>query len=98
MQELARRIDRDKSTVTALVKKLHQHGYVERTADPTDGRVSLVHPTRKALALRSAFDEISAHLITTAFQGFDVQERETLVRGLEKMLRSFQQELAGTSS
>lgn len=97
MQELSRRIDRDKSTVTALVKKLQNHGLVERAADPADGRVSIVHPTRQALALRPDFDEISEQLITTAYRDFDEQEREALVRSLEKMLESFQQELAGTS-
>jgi DNA-binding MarR family transcriptional regulator len=97
MQELARRIDRDKSTVTVLVKKLQSHGFVKRTADPADGRVSIIHPTRQALALRPGFDEISEQLITTAYRGFDEQEREDLVRSLEKMLGSFQQELAGMS-
>jgi DNA-binding MarR family transcriptional regulator len=92
MQELARRIDRDKSTVTALVKKLQDHGYVERAADPADGRVSIIHPTARALALRPGFEEISQRLIATAYQGFDQEERETLVRGLEKMLDAFQKE------
>ncbi len=90
MQELARRIDRDKSTVTALIKKLQDHGHVTRANDPNDSRVSIIHPTDKALALEADFDEISRQLIATAFRGFDRQEQERLVQSLEKMLTTFQ--------
>ena len=89
MRELARRIDRDKSTVTALVKKLVEHGYVTRSTDPHDSRVTIIGPTDKALALRPDFDRISERLIARTFRGFDREERESLVRSLEKMLRNW---------
>jgi DNA-binding MarR family transcriptional regulator len=92
MQELAKEIDRDKSTVTVLVKKLVEYGYVEKAEDSMDGRVSMICLTERGRALRSDFDEISQRLISTAFRGFDQHERESLVRGLEKMLASYREE------
>jgi DNA-binding MarR family transcriptional regulator len=47
MTELAKKIDRDKSTVTALVKKLIALGYIETTPDTKDSRVTVVSLTEK---------------------------------------------------
>lgn len=47
---LAERAMVAKQTATALVDKLEQAGYVERVADPTDGRARLVRLTSRATA------------------------------------------------
>ena len=46
---LAERAQIAKQTATALVDKLERAGYVERVADPTDGRARLVRLTARAL-------------------------------------------------
>lgn len=45
---LAERAQIAKQTATALVDKLERAGYVERLADPTDGRARLVRMTPRA--------------------------------------------------
>lgn len=45
---LAERAQITKQTATALVDKLETAGYLERTADPDDGRVRLIRFTPKA--------------------------------------------------
>jgi DNA-binding MarR family transcriptional regulator len=45
---LAARAQIAKQTATALVDKLERAGYVERVADPTDGRARLVRMTSRA--------------------------------------------------
>ena len=45
---LAERAQIAKQTATALVDKLERAGYVERVADPTDGRARLVRMTARA--------------------------------------------------
>ena len=45
---LAERAQIAKQTATALVDKLERAGYVERVADPTDGRARLVRMTVRA--------------------------------------------------
>ncbi|WP_270888906.1 MarR family winged helix-turn-helix transcriptional regulator [Pedococcus sp. 5OH_020] len=45
---LAERAQIAKQTATALVDKLERAGYVERVADPTDGRARLVRMTSRA--------------------------------------------------
>jgi len=85
MRILARRINRDKSTVTALVKKLVALGYVERLEDPDDGRVTLVRLTEKGWGLQQPFEEISSILLNTVNKGLSKQEKEMIIGGLERI-------------
>ena len=89
MKELAGRIGRDKSTITALVNKLIKLGYVERQRDLSDSRVTLIGLTREGEGLKPDFEYVSAKLLATAFKGFLPEEREQLVRLLERMLNNF---------
>src|SRR5438105_13588068 len=56
--DLADRIDSDPSTVSRQVAALVKNGFVERQADPEDGRASLLVPTSKADAVLSEHNEI----------------------------------------
>jgi DNA-binding MarR family transcriptional regulator len=85
MREIAKRIGRDKSTVTALVKKLIDFGYVEKEQDLNDSRVTLVKLTKSGKALRKDFDEISETLLQRVYKGFTEKEREVMVHGLERI-------------
>ncbi|UCG91879.1 MAG: winged helix-turn-helix transcriptional regulator [candidate division WOR-3 bacterium] len=89
MKELAERIGRDKSTVTALVNKLMRAGYVAKEKDPDDNRITYLCLTAKGRSLEGDFDEISEKLIATTFRGFSQKEREDIVKGIVKMLNNF---------
>jgi DNA-binding MarR family transcriptional regulator len=62
--ELARRAQLTKATVVYLVNDLEARGYVERSADPADGRAKLVRLTAKGGRTvdraRSAIEELTA--------------------------------------
>lgn len=62
MSELARCIGRTKSTVTVLVRKLEQAGYVQREPDAADARGVRISLTARGKALEPAFREISDRL------------------------------------
>ena len=91
MKEIAERIGRDKSTVTALVNKLLDAGYIVKEKDPDDNRVTYLCLTDRGKSLESDFYKISERLIATAFRGFSQKEREELVRAVVKMLNNFQE-------
>jgi len=90
MAELADEIRRDKSTVTALVRKLEEHGYVTRRRDAHDGRVVHVALTRKGRAFQPAFREISEALLERTFRGFAGQEKEELIVHLTRILANWE--------
>jgi DNA-binding MarR family transcriptional regulator len=81
MKELADRIEKDKSTVTALINKLIKYGYVRKHGDPQDSRVVLVALTRKGKNLQTDFEEISDILLTTVYQG--ISDKESCVGDFE---------------
>ncbi len=88
MKEIARRINRDKSTVTALVKKLLAHGYVETERDSEDSRVTLVRLTERGRRLKPDFDDISRIILEQVYKGCSTREKEALISGLEKALEN----------
>jgi len=85
MGDIAQKIDRDKSTVTALVKKLAELGYVETNTSPLDSRVTIVRLTEKGGALENDFIVISDILQKMIYEGFTDLEKEILVRLLTRI-------------
>jgi MarR family transcriptional regulator, organic hydroperoxide resistance regulator len=88
MTELAGKIDRDKSTVTALVKKLIAHGYVTTAPDTQDSRVTVVSLTEKGWETKPDFDAISKVLLDRTWGSCSAREKEVMVLGLENILRN----------
>ena len=88
MKEIAEKIKRDKSTVTVLVNKLLQLGYLEKRRDSEDSRVVFVSLTQKGRALEPAFAKISAKLIQTVYDGFSDDEQQVLVQLLKRVRRN----------
>jgi DNA-binding MarR family transcriptional regulator len=78
-----------KSTMTRLVAKLEDEGYIERRVDPNDGRGFLVSLTdRGASALRTAAARQHAYL-ARQLDALDATDREVLLAAapvLEKLL------------
>ncbi len=85
MREIAKQIGRDKSTVTALIKKLINIGYVEKREDPNDSRVTLIKLTKEGLGLKQNFEEISETLLKKIYRNFSKTEKEMTIYGLEKI-------------
>lgn len=88
MAEIAKKIARDKSTVTALVNKLVALGYVTRERDTEDSRVVYVTLTAKGQELKPLFREISEKVLETLYRDIPMEEREELVRVLLKLERN----------
>jgi DNA-binding MarR family transcriptional regulator len=87
MLELAKRIDRAKSTVTTLVNKLVTSGYVVKQNDPNDHRITYISLTKKGKALKPEIEEISRRLLENTYKSLSDQEKEAVVHGLEKILK-----------
>jgi DNA-binding MarR family transcriptional regulator len=85
MSEIGRIIDKDKSTITALVNKLIKRGYVEKKSEPADSRINLIALTRKGMALKPHFQLIAQRLRAQSYKGITDNERETLVNLLTKL-------------
>jgi len=89
MKELADKISRDKSTITALVDKLIKQGYVEKARDIEDNRVVFVTLTEKGKELKPMFEKISQDLLSRVYTGISQNEREELIKTLKKIKNNF---------
>ena len=89
MAEIAEKIGRDKSTVTALVNKLVRLGYVTKERDTEDTRVVYVTLTQKGNELKPIFEAISREIIDVFYQDISQNEKEELIRILNMIYNNF---------
>lgn len=83
MAAVAQLIHRDKSTVTQLIKKLIQKGYVTIQANPQDRRSNLVCLTDQGKELEVVFQKISDQL----YQSFYAHLKQEEVLQFKRLVR-----------
>ena len=91
MSQLAHRVGRDPSTVTALVKRLVAAGYVTTARSTHDRRAVMVSLTPAGRNLRARFASISQRLLTVQSEGIschDAQVARHVLLRMQENLRS----------
>ena len=89
MSELAHRVNRDKSTLTVLIRKLSDEGFVHISDSPHDHRSRIITLTQKGHAYTDITSELSRELAATFFSGFSNQEQHHFCQFLERIHRNF---------
>jgi DNA-binding MarR family transcriptional regulator len=85
MQDIAKKIHRNKSTVTTLVNKLVKLGYVKKSKDLDDSRTTIISLTKKGWELKPIFDEISEKLLSKIYTNFTNEQQKEVIDALEKI-------------
>src|SRR5574344_548890 len=85
MGESAKRINRDKSTTTVLVRKLKEEGLVKNENSTEDSRVKYILLTKKGKEFNELTSTISRELLAQCYKGFTQKEKDELLRLLQKM-------------
>jgi len=85
MQDLAQKINRDKSTITALVNKLAKLGFIEKIKSIDDNRVTIIVLTKKGWELEKIFNDISKILLDKVYKDFTNKEKKEVINVLEKI-------------
>lgn len=88
MKDLAEEIHRTKPTVTVLVNKLVDLGYVTRERSYEDSRVTFISLTAKGLALAPVFMEVSQEVNAVVYKDLSNEEAVYLENMLEKIKRN----------
>lgn len=86
MNALAQGIGRRKNTVTTLVRKLEEAGFVSRSTGLADNRVTMVALTDRGEAFRRDFMDTSERLLAKIWGDMDEARRQQLVASLEDIL------------
>ncbi|MGW2178742.1 MarR family winged helix-turn-helix transcriptional regulator [Streptomyces sp. NPDC001732] len=85
----------DPSTVTKMLQRLEQAGYVSRCPDPDDRRAVRVDATENGCALHSEVERAWTDLEEHTLAGLDRGEREELARLLAKVEENLRRETEG---
>ncbi|MET9360748.1 MarR family transcriptional regulator [Streptomyces sp. NPDC006632] len=83
--QLIKLLELDPSTVTKMLQRLEQAGYVRRTPDPKDRRASLVEATDDGCVLHERVRDAWTELEEQTLAGLDADERAELTRLLGKV-------------
>ncbi|MBB3662935.1 DNA-binding MarR family transcriptional regulator [Prauserella sediminis] len=97
---LADALHSDISTVSRQSSTLVQHGLVERTADPEDGRATLLAPTGEGLRVFEENRQLRARWIASMLQEWPREDRvavATLLDRLNAEIEQFQEGLSETT-
>jgi len=86
IRELAKRTSLGKSTLTSMLDRLEEAGYVARERSETDRRVVLVRRTDKDRAAQAAYDRVSKAMIDVYYSGLTDEEIAAFERTLERIL------------
>ena len=90
MGELAKAINRDKSTATVLVRKLENEGFVSIINDENDKRNKYILLSKKGMEYTKITSEISEDLLSTFYKGFSDQEKQIFLDFLERIEKNFE--------
>lgn len=83
--ELAKKINRDKSTTTVLVRKLEKEGFVKIQKDKADCRKKNILLSEKGKIFNERTEAISKEFISSCFKDFSDEEKKSLLLSLDKI-------------
>ena len=97
MRELSRKIGKTPQTVTVLVKKLAENGYVSLAPDTKDRRSTLVSITQKGRAFKQVIMRASQRLYDAQYAGMQPEQIAQLRRLLGILRENMDRALAERS-
>ncbi len=91
LSDIARLINRKKSTVTVLVNRLEEMNFLQKKKSTSDSRATCVTITEEGKKLKSIFDDISRSLKSRAFENISGPKQKLLVEILDQVENNFTQ-------
>lgn len=79
---LAELLEIEPISVSRLIDRMEEGGWIERRTDPSDRRVRIIHPTAKAREAYAGVKGIAGEVYEEALTGLSPEGRRSLVFGL----------------
>jgi len=88
LQEIARFASKDKSTVSSVIRKLEESGYVTKVKEKDDARFVRIALTAKAKKIKTILMRISSNMNERIFNGLSQDEINNLFSILNKIYKN----------
>lgn len=90
ISELGARTSLAKTSLTTMLDRMEERGYIQRNNAPNDRRQILITLTDKARSLNSKYDEVSAQMNQIFYEGFLDEAIKALDNDLQHVLENLQ--------
>lgn len=98
INELARKTQLGKSTLTSMLDRLEKAGYIRRVPSSTDRRKTLIRRTQKDRDLEKQYVTLSQDFSKIWYKDFTKKQIDDFERALEKILSNLTKTEAGLNS
>lgn len=88
VQEIANYTLKDKSTVSSVITRLEERGYVSKVKVSGDGRYTRIRLTPRAKKLKKHLWKISSEMNARLFEGLNEEEKKQLFELISKIYRN----------
>ena len=88
INELAKRTQLKKSTLTSMLDRLERMGYIKRRRCRKDRRKILIMRTKKDIAMEKRYTEISQEMTEVFYKGFSKSQIDRFEVDLERILNN----------
>ncbi|QPC93759.1 MarR family winged helix-turn-helix transcriptional regulator [Mesorhizobium sp. INR15] len=85
---LAELLEIEPISVSRLVDRMEESGWIERRPDATDRRVRMIFPTPKASEAYAQVKSMAGEVYEEALVGVSPEARRVLIKGLEAMVQN----------
>jgi DNA-binding MarR family transcriptional regulator len=93
--DLARQTALGKTSLTSMLDRLEQSGYITRVTDKKDKRKTIISLTAKSRSLKSRYEAVSQEMISLFYKGIpekQIDEFETTLKQILANLLKFEEE------
>ena len=89
--ELSKRTGLAKTTLTSMLDRMDEKGFLERVVDNKDRRMIRIFLTSKAKVLNDQYNEVSSEMSQIFYKNFSDEEIIAFEKALEKILYNLEQ-------
>lgn len=91
IRDLSQKTSLAKTSLTSMLDRMEDKGYLKRVPDPSDRRLIRIVLTEKAKAMRDRYQFVSNQMNEIFYQGFSIEERRHIDDLLAKLLKNLQE-------
>lgn len=86
--EIAERLDMDKPTISGIINRLAEKGYLEKLPHPTDGRSSILKLTEDCIKKLPVLEKINNKVVSEALEGLSKNDLAIFAGLLNKIIEN----------